>query len=91
MLKQEIKMRDTQYGTELATVLDEEGYAGLEKLSVKRRNQEELRFSWSDDGKLMMSPLDLPEDQLLDLLGEALNQDVFSDAFKLGLLKLLLR
>ncbi len=39
----------------------------------------------------MMSPLDLPEDQFLDLLGEALNQDVFSDAFKLGLLKLLLR
>ena len=37
----------------------------------------------------MMSPLDLPEDQFLDLLGEALNQDVFSDAFKLGLLLLL--
>jgi hypothetical protein len=64
VLNQEIKMRDTQYATELATVQNgEEGYARLEKLSVKRRNQEELRFSWSNDGKLMISPLDLPEDQ----------------------------
>ena len=85
-------MRDTKYATELATAqLGERGYARIEKLSVKGTNQEELQFSWSNDGRLMMSPLDLPEDQFLDLLGEALNQDVFSDAFKLGLLKLLLR
>ena len=84
-------MRDTKYATELATAqLGEQGYARIEKLSVKGTNQE-LQFSWSNDGRLMMSPLDLPEDQLLDLLGEGLNQDVFSDAFKLGLLKLLLR
>ena len=85
-------MRDTKYATELATAqLGEQGYARIEKHSVKGTNQEELQFSWSNDGRLMMSPLDLPEDQFLDLLGEALNQDVFSDAFKLGLLKLLLR
>jgi hypothetical protein len=92
VLNKEIKMRDTKYAAELATAqLGEQGYARIEKLSVKGTNQEELQFSWSNDGRLMMSPLDLPEDQFLDLLGEALNQDVFSDAFKLGLLKLLLR
>ena len=85
-------MRDTKYATELATAqLGEEGHARIEKLSLKGTNQEELQFSRSNDGRLMMSPLDLPEDQLLDLLGDGLNQDVFSDAFKLGLLKILLR
>ena len=85
-------MKDTKYATELATAqLGEQDYARIEKPSVKSTNQEELQFSWSNEGRLMMSPLDLPEDQLLDVLGEALNKDVFSDAFKLGLLKLLLR
>ena len=85
-------MMDTKYATELATTqLGEQGNATIEKFSVKGTNQEELRFSWTNDRKLMMSPLDLPEDQLLDLLGEAVNQDMFSDAFKLGLLKILLR
>jgi len=38
-------MRDTKYATELATAqLGEQGYARIEKLSVKGTNQEELRM-----------------------------------------------
>ena len=85
-------MRDTTFAAALATAqVTEQGYAKIERTVDKGINQEALRFSWSNDGKLMISPLDLPEDQLLDVLGEALNKDVFSDAFKLGLLKFLLR
>jgi len=45
VLNKEIEMRDTKYATELATAqLGEQGYARIEKLSVKGTNQEELRM-----------------------------------------------
>jgi hypothetical protein len=56
-------MKDPRYSTELTTAqLREQGYTRNEKLSGKGTNQEELRFSWSNDVKLLMRPLNLPED-----------------------------
>ncbi|MBT9149713.1 MAG: hypothetical protein AAGB97_09505 [Dehalococcoidia bacterium] len=82
-------MRDTEYAKELAT--GSIGYAKIERLYVKEQQEEEIRFSWWKDSKLMMRPLDLPEEDLLKLFDDALKNNVFSDSFKYGLVKLLLR
>ena len=82
-------MRDTHYATELATgTIDG---AKIERLYVKKEQREEIRFSWWKDGKLMMRPLDLPEEDLLKLFDDAIENNVFSDSFKYGLVKLLLK
>jgi hypothetical protein len=39
----------------------------------------------------MMRPLDLPEEGLLKLFDDAIKNNIFSDSFKYGLIKLLLR
>lgn len=82
-------MRDTEYARELATA--EIGQSRIERLFVKDLGQEEIRFSWWKDGQMMARPLDLPEDELLELLALALKQNVFSTKFKLGLRKLLVQ
>ena len=38
-----------------------------------------------------MRPLDLPEEDLLKLFDDAIKNNVFSDSFKYGLVKLLLK
>lgn len=82
-------MRDTHYATELATgTIDD---AKIERLYVKKEQREEIRFSWWKDGRLMMRPLDLPEEDLLKLFDDAIENNVFSDSFKYGLVKLLLK
>jgi hypothetical protein len=76
-------MRDTDYATELATVDD--GGCRIERLLVKSSNTEEIRFSWWKDGRMMMRPLDLPEDQLLRLFQAAIKGGVFTPDFLLSL------
>ena len=82
-------MRDTKYAREIATA--KHRGARVERLHVKGTDAEEIRFSWWKDGKMMMRPLDLPEQDLLELLDKGLKAGVFSDRFVLALVRLLLR
>ena len=72
-------MRDTDYATELATA-DNDG-CRIERLRIKSTGEEEIRFSWWKEGRMMMRPLDLPESQLLDLFREAIAKGVFKTEF----------
>ena len=73
-------VRDTDYATEIATAQDAQGQT-IERIHVKEWDRPEIRFSWWKDGKMMMRPLDLPEDELLSLLRDAIQKRVFSDEF----------
>lgn len=77
-------MRDTPYARELKTAIDSNGQA-IERILVKEHGQEEIRFSWWKDGKMMMRPLDLPEEELLSLLAKAITTGVFCEEFLRGL------
>lgn len=77
-------MRDTPYARELITanfVFPDNSEGRIERLYVRELQQEEIRFSWWKDGKMMMRPLDLREDELLGLLKNAVRQGVFSESF----------
>lgn len=65
------------------------GY-GIEKIFVKALNQEEIRFVYFKDTfrkeqQLIARPLDLPEDDLIELIKESVNKNVFSKEFILNL------
>ncbi|MCR0983137.1 hypothetical protein [Roseomonas populi] len=72
-------MRDTHYATELAHA--DIGGSRIERLHVKHQGQDEIRFSWWKDGRMMMRPLDLPENELLPLFQAAIRNGVFSEDF----------
>jgi hypothetical protein len=87
------KMRKTRYALELC----EPGVfqwptgseARIEKLLIRESNEEEIRFSWWKDGKMVTRPLDLSEDDLLVLFKDAFMKEVFSQRFRIGLKSLL--
>lgn len=81
-------MRDTDYATELASA--SLGGARVERLLVKETDQEEIRFSWWKDDQMQPRPLDVPEEDLLELFRRGRANDVFSDEFLLGLVRVLL-
>lgn len=59
---------------------------GIEKIFVKSLNQEEIRFVYFKDTvrkeqQLVARPLDLPEDDLIELIQIAIKQNVFSKEF----------
>lgn len=72
-------MRDTEYATEIASSAlkcqsgDE---ARIERLLIKASGQEEIRFSWWKDGRMMMRPLDLTEEDLFRLLVQGIRDGV---------------
>jgi hypothetical protein len=73
--------RDTPYAKELKTgkrELSDHSEARVERLFVKGYGQEEIRFSWWKDGKMMTRPLDLPEEDFVALIREGVAQGVFS-------------
>lgn len=76
-------MRDTNYARELATASLSSGDSEvrIERLFVKEFQQEEIRFSWWKNDKMMMRPLDLPESELLELFQIAIQKRVFTPAF----------
>jgi hypothetical protein len=80
-------MLDTPYARELARA-DING-CRIERLHVKAREQDEIRFSWWKDGKMATRPLDLAENELLPLLEQAINNGVFTDGFLDALSRLL--
>lgn len=85
-------MRDTKYAREIATASLPSGDSEvrIERLFVKDPQQEEIRFSWWKNGQMMMRPLDLPEDELVQLIDLAIKNNVFTSGF-LGALKGLLQ
>ena len=94
-------LRDTEYATEIATAslsFDDAQEAceeaRIERLDVKGRGgnrggQEEIRFSWWREGRMLPRPLDLTEDDLLKLLKSAIERDVFTAKFTIRLRQLL--
>ena len=85
-------MRDTEYATELATAtiaFDAANEGKIERILVKEYGQDEIRFSWWKDGRMMMRPLDLAEDDLLKLMHNAIQADVFTPEFRSKLRELL--
>jgi len=86
-------LRDTPYATLLAE--HRVGEARIERLWVKDAAQEEIRFSWwknlGNGDQMMERPLDVPEDELLDLFRGGLSAGVFSEDFTRQLTGLLQR
>ena len=77
-------LRDTPYAREIAraSVDFRDGSEGrIELLFIKSSQQEEIRFSWWRDGRMVPRPLDLPEDALLALMADGVQQRVFSARF----------
>jgi hypothetical protein len=77
-------LRNTGYAREIAraSVDFRDGTEGrIELLFVKSSQQEEIRFSWWRNGRMVPRPLDLPEEALLELLEDAVRQGVFSPDF----------
>ena len=86
-------MRETKYAVELTEPASRHfpngDEARIEKLHIKKTGEEEVRFSWWKDGKMLPRPLDLSENDLLLLLREAFSKDVFTPLFKESLRELL--
>jgi hypothetical protein len=94
-------LRDTDYATEIATAKltiedaqEENEEARIERLDVKGRGEdgrgeEEIRFSWWREGRMLPRPLDLTEDQLLELLRVAIDKNVFTAKFAIRLRQML--
>lgn len=61
----------------------------IERIQLASRDREGIRFCFRPNNNLAMRPLDLPEDELLLLIGRAVAQGVFSDAFLVELQGLL--
>jgi hypothetical protein len=80
-------MRETKYAREI-TSTEEVGGGRIERIYVKETKQEEIRFSWWRDGRMIPRPLDLPENQLLELIGKAVDNGVFTPSFVEGLRRL---
>lgn len=87
------QMRETKYAVELCEpgILpfptgDE---ARIEKLHIKKTGEEEVRFSWWKDGKMIPRPLDLSENDLILLLQDALEKDVLTPIFRMKLRSML--
>lgn len=77
-------MRDTRYATERARATF--GFPGgsearIERLFIKRIQQDVIRFSWWKDDRLAPRPLDIDESALLQLIKNAIENKVFSDDF----------
>jgi hypothetical protein len=74
-------MRDTAYAREIKRAhitLGDGSEARIERIFVKSERQDEIRFSWWKDGKIVMRPLDLSEADLINLIGEAVRNDLFT-------------
>jgi hypothetical protein len=86
-------MRETHYAQELC----EPGIrrwpngeeARMEKLHIKETGEEEVRFSWWKNGKIVPRPLDLSEDDLILLFKDALSKDVLTPMFRMKLRSML--
>jgi hypothetical protein len=85
-------MRETKYARQLrqpGRVQWDDTEGQIERIPVNASLQEEIRFSWWKNGKLVPRPLDLSEDDLITLFRNAIANDVFTDRFRAELRELL--
>jgi hypothetical protein len=80
-------MRDTPFAEELSRA--ELGGHRIERLRIKDGGHEDIRFSWWRDGKFVPQAFSMPEERLLELLGRAIENNLFSQSFLDGLSALL--
>ena len=81
-------MRDTAYATEHRTAsfqFNATEEARIERIYVKEEEQIEIRFSWWKEGRFMVRPLDLSENDLLSLMQNAVTEGVFTPEFRMRL------
>lgn len=76
-------MRNTDYARELVppAVLeysDGTNEARLERLYVKAPGTVEIRLSWWKNGRMQLRPLDLPEEELWELLALGIREGVLT-------------
>lgn len=85
MAKKSIK--ETKYCSLLSqsVVADEEYSYAIERIVVKKKKREEIRFAVykevSGKERILVRPLDLQEELLIDLFRKSLNQKIFSKQF----------
>jgi hypothetical protein len=67
--------------------------ARAEKIVLKSNNQQELRFSWRTQNgvQFQRAPLDLPEDEWVQLFDVAVQNNIVSDKFIKDLIKVLVK
>lgn len=68
------------------SIIDDDYYSSIEKIKVKSKNREEVRFAlYKDTFKMerqfIPRSLDLTEKQLLELIRKAIEGKIFSDEF----------
>lgn len=96
MAKQEKKMiqeerkiiKETKYCEvyKAVSIIDDDYYSSIEKIRVKSKERDEVRFAlYKDTFKMQRQfiprSLDLTENQLLELIRKAIEGKVFSDEF----------
>jgi hypothetical protein len=64
--------------------------ARIERIFVNDTGQEEYRFSWWKDGRIVLRPLDLNEEHLLSLFREGIETGVFRPTLLDGLRAILI-
>ena len=71
-------LRETPYAKEIRPHAEING-GRIERLEIKSSGEEEIRFSWWKDGRLIPRPLDLPEHELSSLFRKAIENGIFTD------------
>jgi hypothetical protein len=80
-------INSTKYCDLLAQGITQEGddISAVERIFVKSLNREEIRFAWYKEKngtkQFRLRPLDLPEEELLELLKAGVDKGVFSKGF----------
>lgn len=72
-------MRKTRYADQLATAVL--GDARIERILVHSSGEEEIRFPWEPNGRFATRPLDMPEEQWLELIIAGMRNGVFTRQF----------
>lgn len=86
----------TNYKTSISEAqikIDDDHIAKAEKILINETGVEELRFSWwKDEGKnpsFIPRPLDLPEEEWVELFYQAVRNKVVTQKFIKGMIKVL--
>jgi hypothetical protein len=88
MSKQTKTIKETSYCKiyNKVSIEDDEYYSCIERIKVKEKNREEIRFSLYKDtirgnNRYIPRSLDVTEIQLIELIKKAIQSKVFSDEF----------
>ncbi|WHZ04956.1 hypothetical protein QNH48_10180 [Neobacillus sp. YX16] len=89
-------LKRTSYCDLLAQGLTQDGddISAVERIFIKDIKREEIRFAWykeemNGSKRFIPRPLDLTEEELLELLKDGVNKGVFSNKFRKSLKNIL--